>query len=133
MRNKELRVYDGPGPTGELLATLPLDQGAIGNELLAFNPDYPAGATTYFFNLGVMLKLGRENPCTLFESETDYPVASPIRSVGADGLGNEIGQQVFKEKTYTFWITFNEKHYILPPPDHPDWETQIVCGIPKPQ
>ena len=112
------------------LATLTLSSGGSSNNLLAYVPNYPSGASTYYFNLGDMLGIGRDNPCTLFESETDYPVASPIRSVGADGIGNNIGVEVFGKETYTFWITFNQEDYILPPPSFPDWETQIVCGIP---
>lgn len=52
-----MKVYDGAGPTGNLLATLPLGTGPSGNELLAFNPNYPDDATTYYFNLGDMLGL----------------------------------------------------------------------------
>jgi hypothetical protein len=48
--------------------------------------------------------LTRNNPCTLFESEIDYVQQSPQRVVGADGLGNHIGWEVFHKQTYIIHI-----------------------------
>jgi hypothetical protein len=123
-----VHLYDGPGQNGDLLATLTLGSEASSNNYLAFDPNYPTGATTYLINLGEALGLGRGDVCTVFESEANYPSVSPIRSVGADRNGNNIGREVFGEKTYTFWITFNEPNYILSvPTDNLNWEVQIVC------
>jgi hypothetical protein len=101
------------------------------NDKVAFYPNMPAGVSTYFFNLGALIPgLTRRNPCTLFESETDYVRVTPRRIVGADGIGNHIGYQIFGDKTYTFWISFCEQNYILPHKagDY-NWEAQIVCVV----
>lgn len=125
-----MKVVDSAGPYGTALATLTLRSRGARNNNLAFYPNIPPGASTYFFNLGALLPgITRKDSCTLFESETDYPQKSPQRSVGADGLGNHIGRRVFGSKPgYTFWITFNEPQYILPHDANThDWEAQIVC------
>ena len=53
-----------------------------------------------------------------------------MKSVGADGVGNHSGKNVFGRDTYTFWVTYNREHYVLPqnPGDY-DWEAQIVCAF----
>ena len=72
VQNNVLKVYDGAGPNGQILAQLSLIRGGMKDNFLAYCPNVPAGATTYVFNLGVLIpELNRNNPCTLFESETD--------------------------------------------------------------
>ena len=122
-------MLDGAGPGGKQLASLALSQAGARNDKVAFEPYYPRGGSTYFFNLGDMLGAKRENPCTLFESNSDYPMITPLRSVGADGVGNTVGRRIFGRETYTFWITFNTEQYILPQARSNDWEAQIVCGF----
>lgn len=130
VRDNRLKVYNEPGPYGSTLAELDLNNGqqTRSNSKLAYYPDYPNGATTYYFNLGDMIAgLDRKDACTLFESESDYPRINPVRSVGADGLGNHIGRSVFNKETYTFWITYDQSKYVLPHSGSYDWEAQIVC------
>lgn len=134
VRENKLQVHDGAGGTeGRKLAELTLrNEGKLitdDKKLLGYEPNYPSESSTYYFNLGDLLGAKRENPCTLYESETDYPRAKPLRMVGADGIGNHRGQQVFKKQTYTFWITFDEEKHILPHSGSYDWEAQIVCGF----
>ena len=128
MQNNVLKVYDSAGPYGHKLAELKLETKGSKSDELAYYPNMPDGASTYFFNLGDLMGLNRNNPCTLFESENDYVQLSPQRVVGADGIGNHIGYTVFKKHTYTFWISFNQQGYILPHSANTyDWEAQIVC------
>ena len=135
VQNNKLKVYNDAGPFGGTLAELDLydSQGSLGNSnsKLAYAPDYPTtGSSTYYFNLGDMITgLDRKDPCTLFESETDFPRVSPVRSVGADGIGNHIGKDVFGKETYTFWITYDQPSYVLPHTGSFDWEAQIVCAM----
>ena len=132
VHNFNLKVYNGAGPNGDVLAELDLrsSDGSLGNsnDKLAFFPQYPTDASTYFFNLGDMITgLDRRDSCTLFASENDYPRVSPVRSVGADGIGNHIGKAVFGKETYTFWITYDQPSYVFPHSYSYDWEAQIVC------
>ena len=128
MQDNVLKVYENAGPSGSLLAQLTLSTAGADNSMLSFAPTYPAGSSTYFFNLGDLIPgITRNNACTLFESETDYPLVSPVRSVGADGIGNHIGKIVFNKETYTFWITYSQTEFILPHSGSKDWEAQIIC------
>ena len=61
---------------------------------------------------GICLELN-ERTHALFLSP-DYPVITPLRSVGADGVSNTVGRRFFGKETYTFWIMFNTERYILP-------------------
>ena len=131
VQNNVLKVYDGAGPNGQILAELRLyPQGRV-TDKLAYCPNVPDGATTYVFNLGALIpELNRNNPCTLFESEIDdFKPLPPRRVVGADGLGNNVGQKLFHKDTYTFWISFDQKNYILPNSPKYNWEAQIVCVV----
>ena len=88
VRDNLLMVYDSAGPYGQKLAELRLETQGSKTDKLAYYPNMPADASTYFFNLGALMPgLNRNNPCTLFESETDYVRLSPQRVVGADGIG----------------------------------------------
>ena len=114
-------VYDSAGPDGKKLAELTLYPQGGKTSNLAYYPNMPTGASTYFFNLGALMPgLNQNNPCTLFESETDYVRLSSQHVVGADGLGNHIGLEVFHVQTYTFWISFNQQGYLL-------YTTQCQC------
>ena len=132
VQNNVMKVLDSAGPYGRELARLILSSRGATSDKLAFYPNMPPGASTYFFNLGALIPgISRSDSCTLFESETDYPQASPQRSVGADGLGNHIGKHIFRRRPgYTFWITFKQQKYVLPHQANTfDWEAQIVCTI----
>ena len=129
MTGNVLKVYENAGPYGSPLAQLTLSATGAKNNILAFYPTYPTSdSSTYYFNLGDLIPgINRNNACTLFDSENDYPLASPVRSVGADGIGNHIGKVVFDKETYTFWITYSQSSFILPHSGSKDWEAQIIC------
>lgn len=126
-----LKVYQNAGPSGTLLSQLSLTTYGSSNDKLAFSPSYPTStSSTYYFNLGDLISgIGQNNPCTVFESKTGYPRVSPVRSVGADGVGNRIGRTTFGKQTYTFWITYNQGSYIPPHSGSNDWELQIMCAM----
>ena len=129
VQNNVMKVYDSAGPYGLLLAELTLSTAGSENGMIAFDPSYPTSdSSTYYFNIGDLIPgITRNNACTLFDSENDYPLSNPVRSVGADGIGNHIGKTVFNKETYTFWITYSQSTFVLPHSGSRDWDAQIIC------
>ena len=77
--------------------------------------------------MGRLLDVGHGESCTLFDSETDYPLATPRRSTGADTIGNHAGLEVFGEYRAVFWILFEQQDYIIPGSKDYDYEAHILC------
>ena len=102
-----------------------------GDKTLAFDPRYTRNGvvqgSAYFFNMGRLLNVGHGESCTLFEAETDYPLATPRRSTGADTIGNHAGLEMFGESRAVFWILYDQANYIVPHSGEYDYEAHIVC------
>lgn len=134
-KNNRLDVYSGTRPGGghSPIATINLgSQRTVNSDnSLAYDPRYThkssVQGSAYFFNLGKLLRVAHGYSCTLFEAETDYPLARPLRSIGADSIGNHIGRELFGSYTFTFWILFEQENYIIPDSGDYDYEAQIVC------
>ena len=135
-KNNRLEVYSGniPGRGQSPIATLDLGSQRTVNaeKSLAFDPRYTRNSvvqgSAYFFNMNALLDAGHGESCTLFDAETDYPIAYPLRSTGADGIGNHVGREIFgKYGQFTFWILFHKENYIIPASSDYDYELHIVC------
>ena len=96
-KDNKLEVYshNRPGGGQKPVATINLGTQKVVNsdKTLAFYPRYTKKSTVqgsvYFFNVGrLMLNVGHGESCTLFDSETDYPFATPRRSIGADTIAS---------------------------------------------
>ena len=134
-KNNRLEVYSGNRPGGGQAPIATLTMGSLrsvnGDKTLAFDPRYTRNGvvqgSAYFFNMGRLLNVGHGESCTLFEAETDYPLATPQRNTGADTIGNHAGLEMFGESRAVFWILYDQANYIIPHSGEYDYEAHIVC------
>ena len=127
-----------PGGGKQPLASITLgSQRTVNPEgTLAFDPRYTRNGvvqgSVYIFSVGNLLRIGHGNSCTLFDAETDYPLAKPRRSVGFDSIGNHVSREFLHPYSVggypaAFWILFDQENYIIPDSNEYDYEVHIIC------
>lgn len=140
-KNNKLDVFSGTRPGGGKtpVASITLGTQRTKNSdgTLLFDPQYTRNGvvqgSVYLIQVGRLLNVGHGESCTLFDADTDYPLAMPHRSVGLDSLGNHVGRELSPwrsgENYYpaAFWILFDQENYIIPDSNEYDFEAQIVC------
>ena len=126
VRDQKLTISNS---RGQIVPPIPITN-TDKSKAMVYDGNYQnKGITVYALDLNQLIPgLTRDNPCAVFDSETDYPTKE-ILSFGADALGNHAGQRFFGRNVYTFWLDFNAPNYVLPHVAGTyDWELYILCA-----